>query len=197
MKLLKLALVSLTALAMTGCYGSSYSARNNSSDGADVALLATGLVAGALIASQASERSESTARYERPDDREYPVYRQPVYQPIYVIAREDGTLVVPQQARAAPAPAPPPPPPSFDALRARQELAQVELTKCRESGAPRGYGHAKVTFNPSGDISKVVIDEPAAMAAPASKCIGDAIGKTTIPVFNGSLVTVGTTYFVP
>lgn len=196
MKLANLALVSITALAMAGCYGSSYRRGNTSGGMHDVALFATGIAAGALIA---SESSQPTMRYERPDDREYPVYRQAAPQPIYVIAREDGTLVIPERVEVATAraPAPPPPPPSFDALRARQELAQVELAKCRESGAPRGYGHAKVTFNPSGDISKVVIDEPAAMAGPAAKCIGDAIGKTTIPVFNGSLVTVGTTYFVP
>lgn len=194
MKVLQLALFPLAALVMTGCYGSSH---RGSRGGDGIALFATGIVAGALIASESS--SPAVTRYERPDDREYPVYRQAAVQPIYVIAREDGTLVIPQRVEVAPVarPAPPPPPPSFDALRARQELAQVQLAKCRESGAPRGYGHAKVTFNPSGDISKVVIDEPGAMAAPAAKCIGDAIGKTTIPIFNGSLVTVGTTYFVP
>ncbi len=196
MKLLNVALVSLAALLGTGCYGSSRGMRSTSGDGGGAALFATGLLAGAIITS-ASEQQDTT-RYERPGDREYPVYRQAAYQPIYVIAREDGTLVLPQgqprQAKAAP---PPPAPPSFDALRARNELAQVDLTKCRETGAPRGFGHAKVTFNPSGDISKVVIDEPAQMPASAAKCIGDEIGRSTIPVFSGSLVTVGTTWFVP
>jgi hypothetical protein len=68
---------------------------------------------------------------------------------------------------------------------------------CRGEGAPRGCGRAKITLDPSGDTSKVVIDEPTGMPAGAATCIGDELGRVTVPVFSGSLVTVGTTWFVP
>ena len=103
------------------------------------------------------------------------------------------------RAPLEPAPASPSalPPPPFDAKAARRALAGVELDACRAAGAPRGYGHAKATIDPSGDISKVIIDEPAGMSVAVVKCIGDAIGRVTVPEFTGSFVTVGTTYFVP
>lgn len=104
-----------------------------------------------------------------------------------------------------PAAVPPPPRssvpenqlPAFDPGAARTALGAVELSKCSDSGAPRSYGHAIVTFNPSGDISKVVIDEPGGMPAAAVKCIGDEIGKTRVAQFRGSMVTMGTTWYVP
>lgn len=87
--------------------------------------------------------------------------------------------------------------PAFDPAAARSKLAAVELSKCSDSGAPRAFGHATVTFNPSGDISKVVIDEPGGMYDAAVKCIGDEIGKVRVAPFRGSLVTMGTTWYVP
>lgn len=108
-----------------------------------------------------------------------------------------------------PAPGPPPPPsrndrmpvddplPTFDPSAARSALTAVELSKCSDSGAPRAYGHAIVTINPSGDISKVVVDEPGGMPAAAVQCIGDEIGKVRVTPFRGSLVTMGTTWYVP
>lgn len=143
-------------------------------------MFTAGVITGAVIAS--SDRS-----YER-EERYYPAPA-----PIYIIAQPPAAA-----APRAPAPQPaPPPPPPFDAKHARSALSEIDLAACRAEGAPRGYGHAKVTFNPSGDISKVVIDEPAKMSPAAAKCIGDAIGRATVPLFNGSLVTMGTTWYVP
>jgi hypothetical protein len=185
MKLLR-TLLPLAALLTVGASGCAHPVLG------DAALFGTGLATGALLA------TDSPTRYERPDDREYPVYRQTTFpKPVYVVAPEDGTLVLPPTPERYAAPERVAPPPPFDAIRARTELARVDLTSCRETPAPRGYGHAKVTFNPSGDISKVVIDEPARLTPEAAKCIGDAIGRTTIPTFDGSLVTVGTTWLVP
>lgn len=87
--------------------------------------------------------------------------------------------------------------PAFDPVATRTQLSAVELSKCSDSGAPRAYGHAIVTINPSGDISKVVVDEPGGMPESAVKCIGDEIGKVHVPPFRGSLVTMGTTWYVP
>jgi hypothetical protein len=176
MKLAKVALVSLAAVLATGCYG------KGSADGA---LFATAIVAGAIGAA-ASEHAE----YERALERERERDAEPIYQRVYIVNQAPAAL---------PAPPPPvvPPPPPFDAKSARSALAQVDLARCRQAGAPRGYGHAKATINPSGDISKVIIDEPTGMSADAAKCIGDAIGRATVAEFSGSLVTVGTTWFGP
>jgi hypothetical protein len=86
--------------------------------------------------------------------------------------------------------------PAFDPQAARAALSDVDVSPCRLSGAPAGYGHAKVVFNPDGRISKVTIDEPASMSADAVKCVGDRLGATTTPPFRGSLVTMGTTFHV-
>jgi hypothetical protein len=87
--------------------------------------------------------------------------------------------------------------PPFDAAKARTALSSVDLSACRAAGAPRGYGHATATFNPAGNISKVVLDSPSNLPAGAVQCIGNALGTATVPVFRGSLVTVGTSRFVP
>lgn len=167
-------IVALAAVLTTGCYGKA---------GPDGFLLATAVVTGAVVvaASEHAEHERELA-WERERDE------APIYPRIYVV----------QPAAAAPlAPASAPPAPPFDAQAARHALADVELDACRAAGAPRGYGHAKATINPSGDISKVVIDEPAGMSVAVVKCIGDAIGRVKVPEFTGSFVTVGTTYFVP
>lgn len=86
--------------------------------------------------------------------------------------------------------------PAFDPQAARTALNEVDVSPCRLSGAPLGYGHAKVIMNPDGRISKVTIDEPASMSADALRCVGDRLGAATVPPFRGSLVTVGTTFNV-
>src|SRR5687767_7439830 len=87
--------------------------------------------------------------------------------------------------------------PSFDPSVARAALNGIDVSACRESGAPRGYGHAKVVWNPDGSISKVVVDEPANLSPAAAKCVGDRLGTAAVPPFRGSLVTVGATWYVP
>lgn len=88
---------------------------------------------------------------------------------------------------------------SFDAKGARAALGAVAVSACRAEGAPRGYGHAKVTFNPDGKASKVVVDTPDGLSSSAVtvKCIGDRLGAVVVPQYAGNLVTVGTTWFVP
>jgi hypothetical protein len=86
--------------------------------------------------------------------------------------------------------------PAFDPQVARTALNDVDVAPCRLSGAPLGYGHAKVILNPDGRISMVTIDEPASMPADAIKCVGDRLGAASVPPFRGSLVTMGTTFNV-
>lgn len=86
--------------------------------------------------------------------------------------------------------------PAFDPQVARTALNDVDVSPCVLSGAPRGYGHAKVILNPDGRISKVTIDAPESMSAEAIKCVGDRLGAASVPPFRGSLVTMGTTFNV-
>jgi hypothetical protein len=86
--------------------------------------------------------------------------------------------------------------PAFDPQAARVALNNIDVSGCREAGAPKGYGHAMVTFNPDGRISKVHIDVPTGLSQDAASCIGDRMGTATITPFKGSLVTMGTTYRV-
>lgn len=133
--------------------------------------------------------------YPRPYDEPYPapvVVQQAVYvntgassPPPLAASRRDR---VPDDEDEAP---------PFDAAKARTTLASVDLSACRAAGAPRGYGHATATFNPAGNISKVVLDTPSNLSASAVQCIGNALGTVTVPVFRGSLITVGTSWFVP
>jgi hypothetical protein len=177
MKHLKLAvLLAVAVLFGSGCHGGR---------GLGPAIFAGGMLAGVAISSSGNHYGPSGYQREELSGA------GPIYQTIVVMGPQSEPL--PSRVTAPPAPRAP----AFDPVATRTALARVDLAKCRETGAPRGYGHAKVTLNPSGDISKVVIDEPIGMSAAAAKCIGDEIGRTTVPVFDGSFVTVGTTWFVP
>ena len=113
---------------------------------------------------------------------------------VYYVNGASPVRPVPQRPSAERAPAADLPP--FDPHAARRSLDAIDVGSCVAAGATRGFGHAKVTMNPDGRISKVVIDEPAGLSAEAAKCIGDRIGTATTPPFKGSFVTVGTTFHV-
>lgn len=186
-RLRAIALLLVAAVFASGCYAGprrgvyvgSHHHHHHRSDGADVAFAAVGLVAAAAILA-------SSEREHREPERIY-------YQPVYYV---NGP------------PAPPTPASakdrvtndetrSFDAKSARAALGAVDLAACRAEGAPRGYGHAKVTFNPDGKASKVVVDTPDGLSQSAVNCIGDRLGAVAVPEYEGSYVTVGTTWFVP
>ena len=87
--------------------------------------------------------------------------------------------------------------PPFDAQAARAALARIDLSPCASHGVPSGVGHAKISFNPDGRISKVVVDDPPGLPADASRCIGDRFGALTIAEYRGSLIEMGTSWRVP
>jgi hypothetical protein len=167
--LVPFALLASLALASTGC-----SAR-------DARIMSTAFLVGSFTVAEMVER-----------DRE---------------RREEPLSVIYVNAAGAPAPLPPAsvrdrvpdpePLPAFDGARARSALSSVDVAACRELGVPRGYGHAKVSFNPSGEATKVVVDEPSGLSPAAARCIGDRLGTVAVDPFRGSYVTVGTTWFVP
>lgn len=86
---------------------------------------------------------------------------------------------------------------AFDAHRARATLAAVDLSSCRELGAPRGYGHAIVTYSAEGFPAKVVIDDPAGLSDRAVKCVGEKLGTGNVTAFAGPSAPVGVTWFIP
>jgi hypothetical protein len=85
---------------------------------------------------------------------------------------------------------------AFDSGAALAAIHAIDLAPCAARGAVRGYGHAKVTFADDGRATKVVIDAPQGMPADAVACVGELLGKATVPEFDGAPITVGSTYLV-
>ena len=177
----RLALLFFSLFLLNGCYGhhgAHVHSHHHHHGGGDLALAATvGIIAGGAIV--------ASAESERPRQPE-PVYYQPV---VYV--SPTPTPASPRDRVASDDSS------NFDAKGARAALGAVDLSACRAEGAPRGYGHAKVTFNPDGKASKVIVDTPDGLSSSAVKCIGDRLGAVVVPEYQGNLVTVGTTWFVP
>ncbi len=146
--------------------------------------MAVGLVSGLIVGAAISEAAASSRESEDPE-RPYYYYSNGYFGPPPVVARSTRDRVEVDVEL-----------PPFDPHAARAALNEIDVSSCRASGAPTGFGHAKATFNPDGRISKVVVDEPAGMADEAAKCIGDRIGTAMVPAFKGSLITVGTTFHV-
>jgi hypothetical protein len=84
----------------------------------------------------------------------------------------------------------------FDATQARATLAGADLSSCREQEAPRGYGHAVVTYSEAGFATKVVIDDPAGLSPTAVRCVGEKLGAQTVAAFAGPATEVGVTWFI-
>jgi hypothetical protein len=72
----------------------------------------------------------------------------------------------------------------------------LNLDACRASGAPVGYGHARVTFTGDGAVSRVAIDSPPGFTPAAVTCIGNALGTATAPRFEGAPASVPTPFYV-
>lgn len=85
---------------------------------------------------------------------------------------------------------------AFDPVRARTALAETDLSTCRAVGAPRGYGHAIVTYSEEGAATKVVIDDPGGLSASAVQCVGLELGKQRVGSFDGPATEVGVTWFI-
>ena len=83
---------------------------------------------------------------------------------------------------------------AFNPANLAAALSKIDAKPCGFHGA----GHFKLTFDPSGLVSKVEIDSPATLASsPAGACLVKAYGKATVPPFDGNAVTVGKSFSVP
>lgn len=111
-----------------------------------------------------------------------------------VVHREPRPVYV-ERVVYEPVPARPAEPPHV--REARGALSRIDVAPCRDAGAPRGKGHAKVTFSPEGNVSNVAIDAPNGLSEPAVACIGERLSAAKIAEYNGRAVTVGTFWFIP
>lgn len=176
----------LAAVATTGCgaHGHahhSHHGRVHTHGSGEAVALGVGLLAGAAIVAAASD---------------------PPPPPPPLVVRETVVITAPP-----PPPGPPPPPsprdrspselPQFDPIAARVALNAVDVAPCRAAGAPSGRGHAFVTVDPDGSISKVVVDEPSGMSPEAVECVGRALGAVRVKPFRGSHVSIGAVWTLP
>lgn len=85
---------------------------------------------------------------------------------------------------------------ALDRDAAAKVLAAVELAKCKVPNAPRGRGHAKITFEPNGAASGVLVDSGPMVGTPVAKCIASQYGKARVPAFDGAAVSLGKTFLL-
>lgn len=172
---------SLATLLAAGVLASAVSGCGHHRHGAEPIVFMSGAMVGAAIAS-----ADVSDAHRGHRDRDVPTV-------VYVSAPPSTPREPPRDRVRTPQP----PTTPFDAVAARSGFASVDLSHCTNAGTPATHGHAKVSFNPSGEASKVVVDEPAALSPSSAKCIGDALGTVTVPPFAGSYITVGTSFYVP
>ena len=84
----------------------------------------------------------------------------------------------------------------FDRVAAAGALARVSVAHCAVGGVT-GSGHVVVTFNPTGRIGEVVVDDANFAGTPAARCIQTAFFSVTVPPFSGAPVRVGKSFVVP
>jgi hypothetical protein len=100
-------------------------------------------------------------------------------------------------------PAQPPPPvfpsphPSFEPAAALAAIDGADYASCRAAHTLGGWYHARVTFEPTGSVSRVLIDWTPALVPSAVACLQAQVGTATVPRFEGPAVTVGAAVFVP
>jgi len=80
---------------------------------------------------------------------------------------------------------------------ARAALSRIDVAPCRDAGAPKGQGHAHVTYEPDGRAAKVVVDLPRGLSNDAVACIGERLATAQINPYEGRAFDVGVTWFIP
>jgi predicted Zn finger-like uncharacterized protein len=80
---------------------------------------------------------------------------------------------------------------AFDGAAAARALSAVSLRACSRAGGPVGPGHARVTFEPGGNVSGVVVDSPELSGTATERCVAQAYRRVRIGAFSGPALTVG------
>ncbi len=101
--------------------------------------------------------------------------------------------------------APPAPPPmgvsepdhtAFDPVPVLEAIDRLDLSPCTAYGALIGWGRARLTFEPSGVASKVVVESSAGLSETAVQCISVELSRVAAARFEGEPITIGASYFV-
>jgi Meckel syndrome type 1 protein len=83
---------------------------------------------------------------------------------------------------------------AFEPAEAGRALGAVAFHGCGAAGAS---GHARVTFEPTGAVSAVVVDTAELASTPAERCVTDAYRRVHVRAFAGPAVTVGKRFTLP
>jgi hypothetical protein len=101
--------------------------------------------------------------------------------------------------------APPAPPPlgagdmehrAFDPVPVLEAIDQLDLSPCTAYGALIGWGRARLTFDPSGAVSNVVVESSADLSETAVECLSRELSAVSASRFEGDSITIGASYFV-
>jgi hypothetical protein len=82
----------------------------------------------------------------------------------------------------------------FDRTAAVQALEGVDLASCT---VKRGLeGHVTITFDPTGHVTKAVVDRGPFVSTRTGRCIAAKYRRVSIPAFEGDPVRVGKKFHV-
>jgi hypothetical protein len=59
-----------------------------------------------------------------------------------------------------------------------------------------GTGHVVVTFNATGAVSDVVVDDPTFAGTPAGRCVTTAFFRARVPAFDSTSARVGKSFTI-
>lgn len=153
--------------------------------GFGAAMSATGAVLDTVVVIE-MEREASAAASRDARDQEIDEARSYTPRPdVYVVPKASARDTVPVEERRA-----------FDPVKVRQAFGAVDFEVCRANGLRDVRGHATMTLAPTGNVSKVVIDKPAALSPSAVACIGRQLGDVRVSAFDGAPVRVATSFHV-
>jgi len=95
-----------------------------------------------------------------------------------------------------PGPTGPPGMAPFDRGAAAQAVGQVNLSSCKNAGAPTGASHVTITFNPDGSVAAAIIDGGPLAGTSAGSCVANKYRNARVPPFSGSAVRIGKTFML-
>jgi hypothetical protein len=81
----------------------------------------------------------------------------------------------------------------FDRAGAAAALAGVSVAHC-SAGGQVGSGHVTVTFDTTGRVSGVVVDDPTFSGTPAGRCVAASFFRPAVAPFDGAPVRVGKSF---
>ncbi len=84
----------------------------------------------------------------------------------------------------------------FDRGAAAASLGGVNVQSCKKSDGPTGSGHVRVTFQPSGSVSTVDVDQPPFAGSAVGGCVAGKFRSAHVPAFSGAAVTVGKSFTI-